>query len=97
MEPAKEEHVFESMDEFYLFVDQHVMWRLHPALKEFHEAFAKIPQGCKCNKKKRIAAAKQTYIRLKEIDPGIALEFKRIFVAKKIVLKHDGVVLSYME
>tara|TARA_Y100001938_G_scaffold81289_1_gene112027 strand:- start:320 stop:646 length:327 start_codon:yes stop_codon:yes gene_type:complete len=97
MEKAKEEHIFESMDEFFQLLNNHSLQHLHPVLMDFHETFSNINKGCGCAKKKRIRIAKDTYANIKNIDPGIALEFKRKFVAKKIILKHEGVVYSYME
>jgi len=97
MEQAKEAHVFESMDDFFVYINQYTLQTLHPSLMEFHSAYSAIGKGCGCGRKKRLASAKEAYIRIKEIDPGIALEFKRIFVAKKIILKHEGVILAYME
>ena len=93
---AKDEHVFETLDALYLWVKEGEFYQLHPGLLEFHNAYEMIPKGCGCNKKKRINYARACYVKLKDLPLEISMEFKRLLVAKKIVLKHDGIVLGYI-
>lgn len=96
MSELKEEYVFESMDSFFEWINQGGVHLIHPGLAQFHEAYTNIRKGCGCNRKKRVSHAKNCYIHLKDLPDEVVLEFKRAFVAKKIILKHDNVVLGYL-
>tara|TARA_B100000085_G_scaffold270264_1_gene282489 strand:- start:534 stop:869 length:336 start_codon:yes stop_codon:yes gene_type:complete len=87
-----------GMEDFFQKIKHSTIQFMHPSIKEFLDKYSVINKGCSCNKKKRIAAARQAYINMvpqiiNNVD--IEVEMSRMLQSYRVVFNNEDQELGY--